>query len=166
MEQNFATRLKFFMDQNGFSSSFFADECGIPRPSFSQILSGRNKKINDNVIRMIHERFPDLSIIWLMFGEGEMMTTSEAERENSSKSDGDSPEIIEDSPRSEKYSSLKGLTSDENELNRLKNQIVNANSEIQDLQSQIENLRKNPRKVTQITIYYDDSTFETFYPNK
>lgn len=29
---------------------------------------------------------------------------------------------------------------------------------------EIENLQKNPRKVTQITVYYDDSTFETFFP--
>ena len=32
------------------------------------------------------------------------------------------------------------------------------------LLKQIEKMRANPRKVTQITIYYDDSTFETFYP--
>ncbi|GFI58835.1 hypothetical protein IMSAG025_02299 [Muribaculaceae bacterium] len=31
---------------------------------------------------------------------------------------------------------------------------------------EIEKMRKNPRKVVQITVYYDDSTFETFYPGK
>ena len=37
-------------------------------------------------------------------------------------------------------------------------------SKIKELQSQIETLRKNPRKVSHITVYYDDSTFETFFP--
>lgn len=38
------TRLNEFVSQRGLSSSQFADLLGIPRPSASQILSGRNKK--------------------------------------------------------------------------------------------------------------------------
>ncbi len=51
----------------------FADTCLIPRPTFSQILSGRNKKISDEVISKIHAGYPRLSMIWLLFGEGVML---------------------------------------------------------------------------------------------
>lgn len=43
-------------------------------------------------------------------------------------------------------------------------QIVEAEKRIAELQTQIEKMRQNPRKVTHITVYYDDSTFETFTP--
>lgn len=79
-------RLKFFMDSNKIAISQFADTCGIPRPTMSQILNGRNKKISDELISKIHAAYPNLSVLWLMFGEGEMAigtNTSFSEAENS-----------------------------------------------------------------------------------
>ncbi|WP_295728049.1 helix-turn-helix transcriptional regulator [uncultured Muribaculum sp.] len=70
-----ATRLKEFIDYSGLQSTQFADACGIPRPSFSQLLRGRNRKVSDEVITKIHESFPQLSVLWLMFGEGDMLTS-------------------------------------------------------------------------------------------
>lgn len=66
-------RLKLFMDINKIAISQFADTCNIPRPTMSQILNGRNKKISDELISKIHIAYPHLSVLWLMFGEGEMM---------------------------------------------------------------------------------------------
>ncbi len=37
------------------------------------------KKVSDEVITKIHESFPQLSILWLMFGEGNMVTSSNIE---------------------------------------------------------------------------------------
>lgn len=71
-----ATRLKEFLDHSGLQSTQFADACGIPRPSFSQLLRGRNRKVSDEVIAKIHDSFPQLSVLWLMFGEGEMVTNA------------------------------------------------------------------------------------------
>ena len=42
---NVAIRLKGFIQSQGLTNSQFADNCGIPRPSLSQLLGGRNKKI-------------------------------------------------------------------------------------------------------------------------
>lgn len=69
-------RLKFFMDSNKIAISQFADTCTIPRPTMSQILNGRNKKISDELISKIHAAYPQLSVLWLMFGEGEMLVNS------------------------------------------------------------------------------------------
>lgn len=65
-------RLKHYMDTTQLTISQFADRCGIPRPTMSQLINGRNKRISDEVINKIHNAFPGLSILWLMFGEGEM----------------------------------------------------------------------------------------------
>ena len=66
-------RLKLFMQNNDIAISQFADNCRIPRPTMSQILNGRNKKISDELIAKIHLAYPRLSVLWLMFGEGEMV---------------------------------------------------------------------------------------------
>lgn len=71
-------RIKTFMNANGIGSTQFADACRIPRPTMSQILSGRNKKISDEVISKIHDAYPQLSVLWLLFGEGEMTTVARA----------------------------------------------------------------------------------------
>ena len=69
------SRLKRFLDQNGISNSQFADTCVIPRPTLSQLLNGRNKKVSDEVISKIHAAYPALNILWLMFGDGEMFVS-------------------------------------------------------------------------------------------
>ena len=61
------------MEYSELSNSQFADRCGIPRPSLSQLLSGRNKKLSDVVVKQIHDAFPQMSVLWLMFGEGDML---------------------------------------------------------------------------------------------
>lgn len=68
------SRLKQYLDARQISVTQFADECGIPRPTASQLLAGRNKKVSDEIISKIHQTYPDLSIVWLMFGEGDMAT--------------------------------------------------------------------------------------------
>ncbi len=183
MEENFATRLKLFIDTNGLTPSQFADMCGIPRPTLSQVLSGRNKKISDALVKQIHTAFPDLSVLWILFGEGPVKVSSNPALGNGSTISGrpsagreamspalgsnfdneNSAELHE--PSSERiYSNLEALNNANQEANAAKNQIFESDLKIMDLQRQIENMRQNPRKVIQITIYYDDSTFETFVP--
>ena len=65
-------RIKAFISSSGISVSQFADTSFIPRPTVSQLLNGRNKKVSDEIITKIHKAYPKLSISWLLFGEGEM----------------------------------------------------------------------------------------------
>ena len=66
------SRLKKFLQDNNISNSQFADTCNIPRPTLSQLLNGRNKKVSDELIAKIHQTYPALNVMWLMFGDGEM----------------------------------------------------------------------------------------------
>lgn len=65
-------RLIAFRDSTGLSNSQFADKAGIPRPTLSQFLSGRNKRLSDDLASKIHNAFPELNMLWLLFGEGDM----------------------------------------------------------------------------------------------
>lgn len=73
---DFVSRLKQYLSARGISVTQFADECQIPRPTASQLLAGRNKKVSDEIISKIHYTYPDVSITWLMFGEGDMTPDS------------------------------------------------------------------------------------------
>lgn len=181
-ESNVATRLKTFIEAKGLTYSQFADMCGIPRPSLSQLLTGRNKKISDILVGQIHNMFPSLSIVWLLFGEGKMEVP--VNRESDVKEDFNDNIYDEGlfSLPDESSEDLKKIVFNtgnrrevenpkENSLNTYKEQAKEADSKIdslqkkiKELQSQIENMRQNPRKVAHITVYYDDFTFETFYP--
>lgn len=193
MEDSIGIRLKLFLDASGLTSTQFADMCGIPRPSFSQILSGRNKKVSDVVLRLIHRGFPSLSMNWLLFGEGPAKVVSETREGKTVGQSSPVPanigeEIFDSSPfhveeaeneagfssensplptygkKPQNYPVHNALTSTENTTNSADGKDFTQEIRIQDLRQQIENMRKKPRKVTQITVYYDDSTFETFVP--
>ena len=173
MEENFATRLKLFIDSINIPTTQFADMCDIPRPSFSQLLSGRNQKVSDVIIRKIHKAYPDLSVMWLMFGEGTMLHSEQKPIEiTKTESDKTSPETQKNQESSNSvqtsigYSNVNGLTQAQNPHNSSIFQQLEENKKILELQLQIEKMQKNPRRVAQITVYYDDSTFETFIPMK
>ena len=63
-------RLKQFLASTGLSSTHFADKAGIPRPTLSQLLHGRNKSINNQILSKLDESFPELNTLWLLFGRG------------------------------------------------------------------------------------------------
>lgn len=166
---NVAIRLKGFIDKMGLTNSQFADQCGIPRPSLSQILTGRNKKISDVIVGQIHTAFPRLSVLWLLFGEGDMLTPQSREE----PAEEEYPNLFSESTKNparesefDKYPALAGLNDGKNAASSRMNSGNQVDLKSAELQREIEKMRKNPRKVVQITVYYDDSTFETFYPGK
>lgn len=201
-EENIAIRLKVFIDSCGLSHSQFADKCGIPRPTLSQVLSGRNKKISDVIIGQIHRTFPELSVVWLLFAEGSMLNNAYGDNGvgsgDASLVDGcrgvpgenaglgsdnmvasvntggsvatslfpdDLDSIFSDSQSTnENNSNVRALNKAVEAAQLAQKQLVDAENKILELQTQIDKMRQNPRSVTHITIYYDDSTFETFSP--
>lgn len=157
--ENFEIRLKHFLDSLNLSSSQFADKCGIPRPSVSQILTGRNKKISNIFINKVHEIFPELSINWLLFGEGDMLA-------GISKNNDEIPENPDSKSDSYKYPGEMGLFGGGNDSGTGFNPNISAYKSLVNQDNQIEKIIEKEKKVVQITVYYDDCTFENFFPEK
>lgn len=162
-EISIAARLKSIIEALGLSDSQFADRCSITRPTLSLLLSGKNKKISDIMLSQIHDAFPNVSILWLLFGEGEMFKKDDNNEKSSSNLNEDPFFKNRDTDDKEELNLVnvkqleniiqdvinKTFTSSFNSLER----IIQKSQEIS-LQ----------RKVSKITVYYDDSTFETFSP--
>lgn len=152
-------RLKYFMETEQIASSQLADSCRIPRPTVSQILNRRNKTISDELIGKIHDTYPQLSIPWLMFGEGEMMIDSNikiSEPQNTSTKTDNRTISTENQPVT---------TTDEpfDDVNIFQPENLNGQ----------QNSSKPPvisfapqahKRITSIVVFYDDSSFESFAP--
>lgn len=162
------SRLRQFLSANNIPVTQFADKCNIPRPTLSQIVNGRNKKISDEIISKIHEGYPALSVYWLMFGEGNMINPVER---NLNEFD-DSVEQSKDSTITEHNISQK-LIFNSPEVNESKNKGYVSNNEriyskknISTRDPQIDNVSDNKRYITKIVVFYNDNSFESFGPNQ
>lgn len=72
-------RLVAFKDYTGLTNSQFADKARIHRSTLSQFLNGRNKRLSDDFTAKLHLAYPELNVLWLLFGEGEMVTVPNIE---------------------------------------------------------------------------------------
>lgn len=150
------SRIKTFLSINGIANSIFADKCDIPRPTLSQLLNGRNKKVSNEVLDKIHIAYPELSMMWLMFGEGEMQNGigQNITNEQTALFD-ENHEFDED-----KFVDEKNFTHSEE------------NSMAEVLQSLAKNFGKKTEKseevkrIVNIMVFYSDNSFESFVPNK
>lgn len=171
------SRLKMFMTALKIANSQFADTCGIPRPTISQILNGRNKKISDELISKIHDAYPALSMLWLMFGEGEMLTDSNIKISEPKKGDNidfandqlseNEPVIRElnfdapiSNPESNKFSIQKSVNSPKIEYHEPEQVVVTKPIE----QSKATAQAGTGKRVIEIRVFYSDNSYETFVP--
>ena len=68
-------RIYQVMSRAGLSQKEFANRLGLAQASISGIFTGRSNPTNNHV-QAIHRAFPEVSVEWLMFGEGDMYVPS------------------------------------------------------------------------------------------
>lgn len=177
------SRLKIFMTSLDMTSTQFADACRIPRPSMSQLLNGRNKKVSDEFVTKIHEAFPRLSILWLMFGEGEMDTASNiqfSEPQNGEKMATSASQSFEFQPTADStYSQNFNTNFSPNKLDSISDGLFAENITPNPSQSPTEQRNTqsaapaisslkieapSSKRITNIVVFYDDNSFESFNP--
>lgn len=189
------SRLKEFSQHLDLSVTQFADMCKVPRPTMSQLFNGRNKKVSDELIRKIHTEFPNLNVMWLLFGEGEMLADDKNETSEPQKPslfdfvEGETtvketanPTLdfgISDIGKTPKKFDKADVTSagafGGNSATK-EEEYAQRDSGIHTLQSALESERtKQPtisfseegeRRIVNIIVYYSDNSFESFVPGQ
>lgn len=176
------SRLKLFLTQNGIANSQFADTCEIPRPTLSQLLNGRNKKVSDEVLTKIHNAYPALNMMWLMFGDGEMFVPNQntigfapaaqplendvktslpqSQTENTKHPQinfGENDATFSGAPKHDGGPSQSALSMALQSIARGagKNSTVNASKPAPD-----------GRRIVNIMVFYNDNSFESFTPGR
>jgi len=67
-------RIALLLKARNISPSQFADDMGVQRSGISHILNGRNKPSLEFIQKLI-KLYPDVSMNWILFGEGPMMNS-------------------------------------------------------------------------------------------
>ena len=185
--EGIASRLKYLITLLELSDSQFADKCGISRATLSLLLAGKNKKISDVLLSQIHKAFPHVSILWLLFKEGDAIIDPNSQLSDAISGDdnkelsslwGNQESLFDNSLLGENEDAL--FLTNESRKNKNSN-LIDLNLIEKNIQEAVNkgferflknnsslgfpgNLGEKDKKIRQITVYYDDSTFETFSP--
>lgn len=128
----------------------FAKKIDVSPATISSILTGRNHPSLD-VVMKIHQAYKDLSLEWLLYGQGEMTCSKEA---NSM------PGLFDEIP----VNADKTPVASEYRKENAPKGPINVPKEI--VKQEIRYIEKPQRKITEIRIFFDDNTYEIFRPEK
>ncbi len=157
-------RIKQLMESQNMTQQAFAQYIDISTASLSSILNGRTKPTL-NTVEAIRKSFPTINIEWLMFGMGTMFVDNEtptALEGNDAKSavNVDEPTLDFGMDESNGVLGEKITSPDAIEYQSVKS-TPNKN-----IIPAIKYIDKPQRHITEIRVYFDDLTFETFVPEK
>ncbi len=158
------SRLKKFISYLAVPVTQFADNCSIPRPTLSQLLNGRNKKVSDEFIGKIHETYPQLSVLWLMFGEGDMIHS--ANNEISTPKEASIFDFSNEQHSDRDDIEPQSIDFDTHTTGNTNKSLEQTSTILSDNIDPISFNTSDTKKIVNIIIYYNDNSFESFIPNK
>lgn len=150
-------RFKMIMEREKLTAGAFAESIGVAQATISHILGPRNKYPSTEVILRLHQRYSDINLEWLLTGQGNMSNDADASATTPENIGADYPLFAE---KAENAS--QGTDEAENRKERPLSKPVNASKEI--VKQEIIYKERPPRKITEIRIFFDDNTYETFKP--
>ena len=150
-------RVKQIMESMHMTQQVFAQFIEMSPASLSSIFNGRTRPTL-NILEAIKKKIPDINTDWLMFGSGSMYV------QQGSGVSKDSPDLFgnDDGPVSDSDFSSSPIIQSEHHLST--DIVRNVRPEI--IREEIKYIDKPQRKITEIRIYFDDLTYETFVPSK
>jgi len=147
-------RIRLIMESQHMSQKVFANFIGMSEGSLSGLYSGRTRPTL-NIVELIKDKIPAISTDWLMFGKGPMyMDESVAENLQVQQPEQSAIAVKPSSPHP--IGDLFDVVSTPNA----------APTTRMEPRKEIKIPEKPPRKITEIKVFYDDQTFESFVPKK
>ena len=170
-------RIKQFMLDKGMTQKALAAELCISEATLTGIFTGRTRP-TVNIIDAFHQFFPEVNMYWLMYGEGEMYSSSAASSASSEGSSCESENSASASSSTASHSSsearqalpagaqegahygdLFSASTPHNSAPHASMQVPQQMVVPQVIEKYIDKPR---RKITEIRIFFDDGTYETF----
>ncbi len=167
-------RIEQIIQVKHLSNVEFCNQTAMSPSSLSHILSERTKP-TIAILRNIVEAFPDLNPMWVLLGQGEMFKTDFTPSTTDSSADAATPQDDIDniftpmrnglgaaSASSRQTSTSDGQTPS-NGVHQLPPAPAAPTVNIEEVvELTLSRLQKPPRKVTEVRIFFDDGTYETF----
>lgn len=146
------------MESQHMTQQVFAQFIKISPATLSGIFNGRTNP-SLNIVEAIKNSLPSISTDWLLFGNGPMyIDVSKGESVASTGGSADSKEALLDFESPSTAPSIASQTG---------GFVQGVNSTPKNMeQFVVKNIDKPQRKITEIRIFFDDQTWETFLPKK
>ncbi|MCX4263579.1 MAG: helix-turn-helix transcriptional regulator [Muribaculaceae bacterium] len=162
-------RLNEFIRYTGLSSTQFADKAGIPRPTLSQMVHGRNKSVNNQMLAKLNENFPELNILWFLFGQGTMLLDNRSPLAGSETSGSEVHEVVDNEFVNALEQSVSASSNEASEANKMSAEeefVENGGRwDASVLCTPPASVSGNEaKKIKSIIVFYSDNSFETFMP--
>ena len=144
-------RIKTIMESQHMTQQTFSQLLGISSAALSSIYNSRTKPTLA-IVDAIHKKFPRISTDWLMYGTEPMYKDQDAQMTSGQQVNANPPQMeitFPDNPKKENIS-----TSDQGKKPNTENNPGKTNMKMFD----------NGRHITEIKVYYDDLTYESFIP--
>lgn len=153
-EQGMKARIQQLIDHQHMTRQSFAEHIGVSPATLSQILNEKQKP-SLTIVTAIMNRFPSLRYEWLLDGKEPMFADGTTSKKTSTESpqQGGEPLLFGNETSTPPHPTGNPTS------NHAPLQTVAAPP-----QMQVKYIDKPQRKITEIRIFYDDQTWETFVP--
>ena len=138
----------------------FSDFIGISSASLSSIFTGRTKPTL-NTVEAIRSKFTKINLDWLMYGQGPMFKDQGSES-NSSNAETDTMRPGNSEGALDFSYSSSPLQAEAEQVSSP----YNDNGYKMPARTEVKYIDKPQRRITEIRIFFDDQTWETFVPKK
>ena len=163
VKENVKGRIMEIMRREGLTAAAFTDAINVAQATISQILRGRNMPSTEVLFRL-HKRYPDIDLNWLLTGEGSMSanepTLSPADAASATESDANAYPLFAENRENAPYRPNEAENRKEMALGR------DNMTPKEVVRQEIIYKERPPRRITEIRIFFDDNTYETFKPEK
>ena len=144
------------MESQHMTQQTFANFIGMAPGTLSSIFNDRTRS-TINIVEAIKKKLPDFSTDWLMFGDGPMYHSS------SSSENSKTPDATVNNEPSLNFDSGTSTLPDSAMTNRT---VHNQNILPEGYSLELKKTDKHVRQITEIRVYFDDQTWESFVPSK
>lgn len=157
-------RIKQIMESQHMTQQVFADFIGIAPATLSGIFTERTKPTL-NTVDAIKRKLPMLSTDWLMFGKGPMYTDSGVVDQVSTSTPTPKVEQGASEPMLD-FGQPAPITPPQGVVRPVQSSSGARSVRLEGDMEILNNFEKSQRRVTEIRVFYDDQTWESFVPSK
>ena len=134
-QEDFIKRLHKIFEHYSLTAAIFANEIKVQRSSISHLLSGRNKPSLEFVLKIV-DRYKDVTLDWLLYGNGSFPEKSTSPLAHNTKSNNDL------------------FSNPEPKLSSNNTKILEQNN--------LDIKKTTPSQIERIVVFYKDGTFKEY----
>ena len=158
-------RIRQIMESQHMTQQVFADYIGQSPATLSSIFNGRTRPTL-NIVEAIKKKIPNISTDWLMFGSGDMYLPDFPQDDTLQTGSDQGSEYTPSTQNPMFDFDASPSPTPQNAPSTASNLNGVRSTRLDFEHKEVKTIDKPARRITEIRVFYDDQTWETFTPQK